>query len=482
MNNNNNNFNLKSETENGIVKSWVTDKDKQNSFINRRRKKERNRNYELKNNTIENENYSKNLKLFCKLKKKYLHIKKKNKILFETKKEKKKKKNPSHKTFFDLISESIINIINCMNRQYIQIKNFCINSIPNLKIKRLLYFLIIYILINIALFIFSIFLYLFLYYYVIPQNKYIYPIDFSLVKNPIEDYLKNKKNNKIYFMNKSEFHSMNEREEFYVKHLNSIKNEILDNIKNNHICCCPKNFLENSNFPLLNKNISYLNNEKLYVFDNKIENENLQNNILTGYIDFQNNPSNDSYYNEQFFYKFFLPFFKKKKNILKIKKGYKIDIFLNFTYINNDYNDKLDSFQVVTEIFNNSNNIILRKEKLYINNENYEFIKKLHLLFNTPFYFFNVNNNKTKEILLVNNYEYVTDFSKVHIYIHPPIQIYRAYVVILIYVNFIYYYIYKYPFLFFYIFVFILSSFLIFLNTIFFFFVMLYYFFIKRLN
>ncbi|CRH03119.1 conserved Plasmodium protein, unknown function [Plasmodium relictum] len=479
--NENDNLHIQNEIKEETVRNSNNGKNKENNFIKKRREKEINdMNYELNNKTIENEIYSSNIKLFCKLKKKYLHIRKKNKISLQSKKRKRKKKHLC-KTFFDLTSKSLINITNYVNKQYNQMKYFCINSATNIKIKHFIYILIIYILINITLFIFSTFVYFFLYFYIIPQNKYTYPIDFSLVKNPIEDYLKNKNNsnNKANFMNESKISSLNKSEELYLNHLNSIKREILDSINNKHTHCFSEKFPENSNFPFLNKNISYSNNEKLFTFDNEMEHKNMRNNILTGYINFQNNLSESSYFNKHFFYKFFMPFFKNKKNILKIKKGYKIDVLLNFSYINNEYNDKLYFIQLVTEIFNKNNNILLRKEKLYINNKNYEFIKKLHLFFNTPFYFFNVHNNQTKEILLVNDYEYVTDFSKIQIYMNPPIQIYKAYVVILVYVNFIYYYMHKYPFLFFYIFVFILSSFLIFINTIFFFFVLCYYFLIN---
>lgn len=139
--------------------------------------------------------------------------------------------------------------------------------------------------------------------------------------------------------------------------------------------------------------------------------------------------------------------------------------------MNNEYNDKFNFIQLVTEIFNKNNNVMFRNEKLYMNNNNYEFIKKLHLFLNAPFYFFNMFNNKTKEIRLVHDYKYTTNFYKIQIYIYPPIQIHKASIVILVYVNFIYYYMYNYPFVFFYIFVFFLSFILIFFNTILFFYI-----------
>ncbi|CDO62127.1 conserved Plasmodium protein, unknown function [Plasmodium reichenowi] len=446
--------------------------------------------------------------------------------------------------FSDLFLKFIKQFIDHINVHLNNVKNYYRSYVCNDNMKYVFYLFIIYMLLNIMIIFFSMFVYFFLYFYFIPQNKYVFPIDFSLVKNPIEDYLQNEKRynimnkmnnmdnmdnmdnmNHINYMNNMNHHhhhnnnknnnynncniknncnninmmknfdksNLNESEDFYIKYFDSLKVDILNSIKNKFNCCCSHecNWFNNI---LYDKDYNYDYNYNIideesrkrndYLYYNKLKGfyKDFQNNILRGHILFQNK----LYYSEkEEFYKNFNPFnfiffFKKrtgKDNLLNIKKGYKIDIFLNFSYMNNEYNDKFNFIQLVTEIFNKNNNVMFRNEKLYMNNNNYEFIKKLHLFLNAPFYFFNMFNNKTKEIRLVHDYKYTTNFYKIQIYIYPPIQIHKASIVILVYVNFIYYYMYNYPFVFFYIFVFFLSFILIFFNTILFFILSCYYYF-----
>ncbi|SBT70276.1 conserved Plasmodium protein, unknown function [Plasmodium malariae] len=434
----------------------------------------------------EDETHSRNIKHFCKLKKKYLYLKKREYASFRYKKKRKRKRKDS-KHLLNSISEALSHIIKYMNKKYVKMKRHFKNTFPNLNIKRFLYVLLLYLLINVALFLFSIFMYFFVYFYLIPQNKYIYPIDFSLARNPIEDYLKSKiyDHDTNYMGDNSTCPSMNKSEDLYLKHLHSIKSEILNSIKSKGTCCCSEkwnNMSYDNIFPFRYKRESYKNNEKLHLFDDEIEYKYLQNNILIGQANFQNVSNEEKSNKNESFYKFFIPVSRKQKiSTLNIKKGYKIDVVLNFSYMNNDYNDKFSFLQLETNIFSKNDDIILRKEKMHINNKNYDFINKLYLFLNAPFYFFNVLNRRTTEISLVNDYEYMTDFHKIKIYIYPPIQIYEAYVVVLVYSNFIYYYIYKYPFLFFYVFIFTLSSFLIFVNTILFLLIGLYYYLLNKI-
>ncbi|SOS76055.1 conserved Plasmodium protein, unknown function [Plasmodium sp. gorilla clade G1] len=521
-------------------------------------------------------NEYKKIKSFCKLRRKFVYIRRTgyNSYIYNRKKKKNKNKieternvdemynmnnnnnnnhNNNHNNnnnnrynnnincldnFSDLFLKFIKQFIDHINVHLNNVKNYYRSYVCNDNMKYVFYLFIIYMLLNIMIIFFSMFVYFFVYFYFIPQNKYVFPIDFSLVKNPIEDYLQNEKRynimnkmnnmdnmdnmdnmNHINYMNNMNHNNnnnnnncniknncnninmmknfdksnFNESEDFYIKYFDSLKVDILNSIKNKFNCCCSheRNWFNNI---LYDKDYNYdYNYHRIdeesrkrndYLYNNKLKGfyKDFQNNILRGHILFQNK----LYYSEkEEFYKNFNPFnfiffFKKrtgKDNLLNIKKGYKIDIFLNFSYMNNEYNDKFNFIQLVTEIFNKNNNVMFRNEKLYMNNNNYEFIKKLHLFLNAPFYFFNMFNNKTKEIRLVHDYKYTTNFYKIQIYIYPPIQIHKASIVILVYVNFIYYYMYNYPFVFFYIFVFFLSFILIFFNTILFFILSCYYYF-----
>ncbi|SCA48274.1 conserved Plasmodium protein, unknown function [Plasmodium ovale] len=426
---------------------------------------------------ISGQAHRKNVRQFCKLKRKYSCLGRRNRTSYKYRRSKKKKSRYAYFTKSVLVFFG--NGMKYAKGRYARLKTYCQETFPNLNFKYGLYVLVAYVSINVMLFLFSIFLYFVMYCYVIPQNKYVYPINFSLAKNPIEDYLKNKyyESGKNIVEN-SHYPSMNKSEEIFLKHLNSVKGEIINSIRNKDPCCCSEkwNYRSYSSFPFLNRKDTSLNNQKEHFFDNELDFKYLQNNILTGQVNFQHISGEKKVYNEKNFFTFFIPIWRKQKiSKLKIRKGYKIDIFLNISYMNNDYNDKFNFLQLETEIYDNKDHILLRNEKLHINNKNYDFINKLHLLFNTPFYFFNLFNRKTTQISLINDYEYVTDIKKVRIYLYPPIQMYEAYIIVVVYVNFIYYYMYKYPFLFFYVFVFLLSSFLIFLNTVFFLFGGLYY-------
>ncbi|SBT75342.1 conserved Plasmodium protein, unknown function [Plasmodium ovale] len=419
---------------------------------------------------ISGQAHRKNVRQFCKLKRKYSCLGRRNRTSYKCRRSKKKKSRYAYFTKSVLVY--LGNGMKYAKRKYARLKTYCQETFPNLNFKSGLYVLVAYVSINVLLFLFSIFLYFVMYCYVIPQNKYVYPINFSLAKNPIEDYLKNKyyergKN----IVENSHNPSMNKSEEIFLKHLNSVKGEIINSIRSKDPCCCSEkwNYRSYNGFPFLNRKDASLNNQKEHFFDNELDFKYLQNNILTGQVNFQQISGEKKVYNEKSFFAFFIPIWRKQKiSKLKVRKGYKIDIFLNISYMNNDYNDKFNFLQIETEIYDNKDYILLRNEKLHINNKNYDFINKLHLFFNTPFYFFNLFNRKTTQISLIRDYEYVTDIKKVRIYLYPPIQMYEAYIIVVVYVNFIYYYMYKYPFLFFYVFVFLLSSFLIFLNTVFF--------------
>ncbi|KJP89227.1 hypothetical protein AK88_01105 [Plasmodium fragile] len=417
-----------------------------------------------------------NVKLFCKMKKKYLYLKQKDYLSYKYQRRKRKKRRCGEGVL-DATWNGINHLARSGYKTYAKVKAHLKSAFPNLNVKHCLYVLVTYLLINVAVFVFSLMVYFFLYFYLIPQNKYVYPVEFSFSKSPIKEYLRRQR---CQFAKEcgcagvdrtplDQENTLGEPHETYLNHLKSFQSEILSNIKRKDTCCCSNSWKKTTmdTHPFCSKGENYTNREQLHHFDNEMEYAYLQNNILTGQVNFQKWSGKNKSHNDHNFVHFFIPFLKKKEiSKLKIKKGYKIDIVLNLSYMNNDYNDKFNFIQFQTEVLDTNGDVLFRNEKLHINHKNYNFINKLHLFFNTPFYFFNVFNRRIKEICLVDGYQYGPHFGKINIYMYPPLQIYEAYVVVLVYVNFVYYYIYNYPFLFFYVFVFVLSALLIFVNTV----------------
>ncbi|CAA9986374.1 conserved Plasmodium protein, unknown function [Plasmodium knowlesi strain H] len=423
------------------------------------------------------------VKLFCKMKKKYLYLKRMNYLSYTYQRMKRKNRKhgegPSNTTW-----KGINRLANCGYKTYAKVKAHLRSAFPNVNVKHCLYVLAMYLLINVAMFVLSLLLYFFLYFYLIPQNKYVYPVELSLSKSPIDEYLRRERcehaggcnsvdHNEDSTVERATFNqknTMGEPHETYLQHLKSLQSEILSSIKRKDTCCCQNRWKNTTmdKYPFFGKGENNpKRGEKMHHFDNEMEYAYLQNNILTGQVNFQKWGGKNNWHNDHNIFHFFIPFLKKKEiSKLKIKEGYKVDILLNLSYMNNDYNDKLNFIQLQTEVLDTNGDILFRNEKLHINNRNYDFINKLHLFFNTPFYFFNVLNRRKMEICLVDGYQYGPHFGKINIYLYPPMQIYEAYIVVLVYVNFVYYYMYNYPFLFFYVFVFVLSALLIFVNTI----------------
>ncbi|ANQ06026.1 Uncharacterized protein PCOAH_00002880 [Plasmodium coatneyi] len=412
-----------------------------------------------------------NVKLFCKMKKKYYYLKQRDYLSYKYQRMKRKKRRRGEGAL-DAIWNGINRLAKSGYRTYVKVKTHLKSAFPNVNVKHCLYVLATYLLINVAVFVFSLLVYFFLYFYLIPQNKYVYPVEFSLLKSPIEEYLRRERDNVDSTVERAQLNQENilcEPHETYLHHLKSLQSEILSSIKRKDTCCC-SNMWKNTTIdthPFCSKAENYPNREKLHHFDDQMEYAYLQNNILIGQVNFEKWSNKNKSHNDHNFLHFFIPFLKKKEiSKLKIKKGYKIDVLLNLSYMNNDYNDKFNFMQLQTEVLDTNGDVLFRNEKLHINNRNYNYINKLHLFFNTPFYFFNIFNRRKMEICLVDGYQYGPHFGKINIYLYPPMQIYKAYVVVLVYVNFVFYYMYNYPFLFFYVFVFVLSALLILVNTV----------------
>ncbi|EAA20768.1 hypothetical protein [Plasmodium yoelii yoelii] len=171
-----------------------------------------------------------------------------------------------------------------------------------------------------------------------------------------------------------------------------------------------------------------------YFYEKDVEYKYLESNILKGEVNFDNIIKKDNeIQNNNKFYNYFISFFIKKNNYnkLKIKKGYKIDILLNFSYINNNYNDKLNFLQIDTQVYNYDNKLILKNKKMHMKNKNYDLINKLHLILNSPFYFFNLFIYNKIKLSLINEHKYNDPFKKIKIYIFPAIQIIDANIVVL---------------------------------------------------
>ncbi|CAG9484175.1 conserved Plasmodium protein, unknown function [Plasmodium vivax] len=427
-----------------------------------------------------------NVKLFCKMKKKYFYLKQTDYLSYKYQRRKRKKRRREEGAW-NATWHGINRMAKCGYKTYARVKAHLKKAFPNLNVKHCLYVLVTYLLINVAVIVFSLLVYFFLYFYLIPQNRYVYPVEFSLAKSPIEEYLRRERceraggggptaadgnaDGNVHSSMDSCISSSagGAPHETYLHHLKSLEGEILSSIKGKDTCCCSDRWGKRTmgTHPFGGNGEKYPGREKLHHFDYEMEYAYLQNNILTGQVNFEKWSGKNKSHNDHSFFHFFIPFLKKKEiSKLKIKKGYKIDILLNLSYMNNDYNDKLNFIQLQTEVLATNGDVLFRNEKLHINNKNYNFINKLHLFFNTPFYFFNVFNRRTTEICLVDGYQYGPPFGKIRIYLYPPMQIYEAYVVVLVYVNFVYYYMYNYPFLFFYVFVFVLSGLLILVNTV----------------
>ncbi|CXH88888.1 conserved Plasmodium protein, unknown function [Plasmodium berghei] len=410
------------------------------------------------------------------------------------KKQNKQKKFKYYTSIGLFLKKLIDDIFELIKENYVHINSYLKDALPNINIKYILYIFFIYFLVNIMLFICSLFVYFFLYFHIIPQNKYVHKIDFSLAHDPIDTYLsiedfcnqKNKTNESIFHLNSQEKKCLKDLNFFF-------KYENVGEINSNKDTCC---FSKNSNNRMDNdfsfffnknfneeikkrKDIFEKNNEDMlsYFYEKDAEYKYLESNILKGEVNFDNIIKTDNeIQNNGKFYNYFVSFFTKKNNAnkLKIKKGYKIDILLNFSYTNNNHNDKLNFLQIDTQVYNYDDSLILKSKKLHMKNKNYDFINKLHLILNAPFYFFNLFiHNKTK-LCLINEHKYTDSFKKIRIYIFPAIQMIDANIVVLVYSNFFYYYIYKHPILFLYI-IFLLSFVLIFFNTILFLFGGIYY-------
>ncbi|SCL96733.1 conserved Plasmodium protein, unknown function [Plasmodium chabaudi chabaudi] len=394
------------------------------------------------------------------------------------------------------LKKLIDDIFELVKETYVEISSYLKEVFPNINIKYIIYVFFMCILVNITLFICSLFVYFFLYFHIIPQNKYVHRINFSLARDPIDTYLSiedfcNQKN--ITSESENTF-CLNSQEKKCLKNLNFfLKNENIGEINSNKdMCCFSKNsnnridndfsFFFNKNFNeelKKRKNVFEKNDEDMlsYFYEKNAEYKYLESNILKGEVNFDNVIKTDiERQNNWKIYNYFISFFTKKKNgnKLKIKKGYKVDILLNFSYINNNHNDKLNFLQIDTQVYNYHNSLILKSKKMHMKNKNYDFINKLHLIFNAPFYFFNLFiHNKTK-LCLINDHTYVDSFKKIRIYIFPAIQMIDANIVVLVYSNFFYYYIYKHPILCSYI-IFLLSFVFIFFNTVLFLFGGMYY-------
>ncbi|VWU48747.1 seipin domain-containing protein, putative [Hepatocystis sp. ex Piliocolobus tephrosceles] len=519
-NNNGNNNNNNSNNNNNNGNNNNNNSNNNNNCNNNNNSNSRN----IDDAKIENNLTSmKNIKVFCKLKSKYYHIKKsqysflKYKMNISENKSRRRNRRSYSTNLLEILLKEIKEIITYFKTKWKEIVEYYKNMFPNVNVKHCLYVLLIYLFINMALLLFCTFIYIFLYLYYVPQNMFIYPIEFSLVKNPIEDYLKY--NNDNSYVNKTNFIKKNihDYNNFNIaekndplKYFNCIKNEIINDIKNKNTCYA-KNFNTpswfNDNVPNDDTMFSSFSNKKSYnMGDEQIDYyKYLQNNILIGKLNFDDfTKKNYKYNSSNSLIKFFIPFWKKKSmNKLSIKKGNMIDIFFNYSNMNNEYNDHFNFYFFELFIFKNghsgnssgggsssssssnssnssssssssgknendenNSNLILKKGKLHNNSKSYNFINQLHKFVNTPFYFFNMFNQKNTQIRLLNNYEYVTEFKKMELYIYPPIQLYDAQIVIQVYTNFIYYYMYNYPFIFFYIFIFVLSFFFIFINIL----------------
>ncbi|KEG00643.1 conserved Plasmodium protein, unknown function [Plasmodium vinckei vinckei] len=447
---------------------------------------------------LENKNiHVKKIKQFFKLKNKYYKFVKKKyrlkiwscyKVKGRTERwEKKQNKPKEFKYYTDIglfLKKLIDDIFELVREMYIEISSYLKEVLPNINIKYIIYVFFMCIFVNIILFICSLFVYFFLYFYIIPQNKYVYKINFSLARDPIDTYLSIEdfcdKKNKI---NENTF-CLNSQEKKCLKDLNFFfKNENVDKINSNKDMCCfsknSNNRIDNDFSFFFNKNFFEKNNEDIlsYFYERNAEYKYLESNILKGEVNFNNIIRTDNeIQNNWKIYNYFISFFTKKKNTnkLKIKKGYKIDILLNFSYINNSHNDKLNFLQIDTHVYNYHNSLILKSKKMHMKNKNYDFINNLHLIFNAPFYFFNLFIHNKIKLYLINEHIYTDSFKKIRIYIFPAIQMIDANIVVLVYSNFYYYYIYKHPILFSYI-VFLLSFVLIFFNSILFLFGGMYY-------
>ncbi|EUD70257.1 hypothetical protein YYG_04573 [Plasmodium vinckei petteri] len=361
-----------------------------------------------------------------------------------------KEKEYKYYTGIGLFLKKLIDdIFELVKEKYIEISSYLKEVLPNINIKYIIYVIFMCILVNIMLFICSLFVYFFLYFHIIPQNKYVYKINFSLARDPIDTYLsiedfcsqKNKTNENTFCLNSQEKKCLKDFNFFF-------KNENVNEINSNKdMCCFSKNsnnridndfsFFFNKNFNeeiKKRKNVFEKNNEDMlsYFYEKNAEYKYLESNILKGEVNFDNIIKTDNeIQNNWKIYNYFIPFFTKKKNDnkLKIKKGYKVDISLNFSYINNNHNDKLDFLQIDTHVYNYHNSLILKSKKMHMKNKNYDFINKLHLIFNAPFYFFNLFiHNKTK-LCLINEHTYVDSFKKIRIYIFPAIQMIDANIV-----------------------------------------------------
>ncbi|ETB60615.1 hypothetical protein YYC_02249 [Plasmodium yoelii 17X] len=364
-----------------------------------------------------------------------------------------KQKEYKYYTSIGLFLKKLIDdIFELIKENYVHINSYLKDVLPNINIKYILYVFFIYFLINIILFICLLFIYFFLYFHIIPQNKYVHKIDFSLARDPIDTYLNiedfcNQKNK----INENTFH-LNSQEKKCLKDLNFFFNyENVSEINNNKDKCCFSKNLNNR----MNNDFSFFFNKKFneeikkrkdnfeknnedmlfYFYEKDVEYKYLESNILKGEVNFDNIIKKDNeIQNNNKFYNYFISFFIKKNNYnkLKIKKGYKIDILLNFSYINNNYNDKLNFLQIDTQVYNYDNKLILKNKKMHMKNKNYDLINKLHLILNSPFYFFNLFIYNKIKLSLINEHKYNDPFKKIKIYIFPAIQIIDANIVLYI--------------------------------------------------